>query len=163
RPFALRQPARLRTVQELHQRGSVPAAPRHADGARRDRAHPRRPQPRRQGRGRQARGGVSGAGRHVAVIGGGAAGTLQALPLKRAGAEVTLIGRGPVAGRGVAYGTQRPEHLLNVPARRMSALADDLGHFSRWFADRTGGTEEDYAPRMLYGDYLAGLLAEHGI
>ena len=101
--------------------------------------------------------------RHVAVIGGGAAGTLQALHLKRAGVDVTLIERGPVAGRGVAYGTTRPEHQLNVPARRMSALADDMGHFSRWFADRSGGTEEDYAPRMLYGDYLAGLLNETGI
>jgi uncharacterized NAD(P)/FAD-binding protein YdhS len=101
--------------------------------------------------------------RHVAVIGGGAAGTLQALHLKRAGAEVTLIERGPAAGRGVAYGTDRPEHLLNVPARRMSALADDMGHFSRWFADRAGGTEEDYAPRRLYGDYLTGLLDEAGI
>jgi uncharacterized NAD(P)/FAD-binding protein YdhS len=106
---------------------------------------------------------VRSGGRHVAVIGGGAAGTLQALHLKRAGAEVTLIERGPVAGRGVAYGTSRPEHLLNVPARRMSALADDPGHFSRWFADRTGATEEDYAPRILYGDYLAGLLDEAGI
>lgn len=108
-------------------------------------------------------GATSSRRRHVAVIGGGAAGTLQALHLDRGGAEVTLIERGPVAGRGVAYGTKRPEHLLNVPARRMSALADDQGHFSRWFADRTGGTEEDYAPRMLYGDYLAGLLAEAGI
>jgi uncharacterized NAD(P)/FAD-binding protein YdhS len=106
---------------------------------------------------------MSGPRRHVAVIGGGAAGTLQALHLQRAGADVTLIERGPVAGRGVAYGTRQPEHLLNVPARRMSALADDPGHFSRWFADRTGGTEEDYAPRMLYGDYLAGLLDEAGI
>ena len=108
-------------------------------------------------------GATSSRRRHVAVIGGGAAGTLQALHLDRGGAEVTLIERGPVAGRGVAYGTKRPEHLLNVPARRMSALADDQGHFSRWFADRTGGTEEDYAPRMLYGDYLAGLLAAAGI
>lgn len=106
---------------------------------------------------------MSQAPRHVAVIGGGAAGTLQALHLKRAGAGVTLIERAPVAGRGVAYGTTRPEHLLNVPARRMSALADDPGHFSRWFADLTGGTEEDYAPRMVYGDYLTGLLGEAGI
>ena len=101
--------------------------------------------------------------RHVAVIGGGASGTLQALHLKRAGADVTLIERGPAAGRGVAYGTKRPEHLLNVPARRMSAWADDPGHFSRWYADLAGATEEDYAPRMVYGDYLAGLLAEEGI
>ena len=106
---------------------------------------------------------MSAGPRHVAVIGGGTAGTLQALHLKRAGAAVTLIERGPEAGRGVAYGTKRPEHLLNVPARRMSALADDPGHFSRWYADLAGSTEEDYAPRMVYGDYLAGLLAEAGI
>ena len=102
-------------------------------------------------------------GRQLAVIGGGASGTLQALHLKRAGADVTLIERGATAGRGVAYGTTRPEHLLNVPARRMSAWADDPGHFSRWYADVAGATEEDYAPRMVYGDYLTGQLAAEGI
>jgi uncharacterized NAD(P)/FAD-binding protein YdhS len=99
----------------------------------------------------------------IAVVGAGASGTLQALHLKRAGADVTLIERGERPGRGVAYGTKRPEHLLNVPARRMSAFADDPGHFSRWYADHYGGTEESYAPRMVYGDYLAELLGEAGI
>ncbi|HVQ09339.1 MAG TPA: FAD-dependent oxidoreductase [Allosphingosinicella sp.] len=99
----------------------------------------------------------------VAVIGAGASGALQALHLKRAGAEVALIERGPAPGRGVAYGTTRPEHLLNVPARRMSAFSDDPDHFTRWFAARAGGGPEDFAPRMLYGDYLQGLLAEAGI
>ena len=100
----------------------------------------------------------------VAIVGGGAAGTLQALHLAKAGiGPITLIERTRAPGRGVAYSTQRPEHLLNVPARRMSAFADDPEHFTRWFAGRTGGTAEDYAPRMLYGDYLAGLLAEAGI
>ena len=98
--------------------------------------------------------------RRVAVVGAGASGTLQALHLKRAGADVTLVERGERPGRGVAYGTARPEHLLNVPARRMSAWADDQGHFSRWYADLCGATEEDYAPRMVYGDYLTELL--HG-
>jgi uncharacterized NAD(P)/FAD-binding protein YdhS len=102
-------------------------------------------------------------GRRVAIVGAGASGSLQALHLQRAGAEVILIERGPRPGRGVAYGTRQPEHLLNVPARRMSAFADDQGHFSRWYADLSGGTEEDYAPRMVYGDYLTGLLAEAGI
>jgi len=99
----------------------------------------------------------------VAVIGAGASGTLQALHLHRGGAEVTLIDRGPAPGRGVAYATRRPEHLLNVPARRMSAFSDDPGHFERWFGALTGGGPEDFAPRMLYGDYLTGLLAEAGI
>jgi uncharacterized NAD(P)/FAD-binding protein YdhS len=100
----------------------------------------------------------------VAIIGGGAAGALQALHLARAGiGPVTLIERAREPGRGVAYSTQRPEHLLNVPARRMSALAGDPEHFTRWFAGRAGGTAEDYAPRMLYGDYLTGLLREAAI
>ena len=102
--------------------------------------------------------------RRVAVVGGGAAGALQALHLKRAGlGEITLIERARTPGRGVAYSTTRPEHLLNVPARRMSALADDPDHFTRWFAARAGGGEEDFAPRKLYGDYLVGLLAEADI
>jgi len=97
----------------------------------------------------------------IAVIGGGASGTLQALHLLRAGVEkVTLIERERAPGRGVAYSTGRPEHLLNVPARRMSAYGDDPDHFVRWFAARAGGGEEDFAPRMLYGDYLAELLGQ---
>jgi uncharacterized NAD(P)/FAD-binding protein YdhS len=102
-------------------------------------------------------------GIRVAVIGAGASGVLQALHLVRAGARVTLIDRGPAPGRGVAYSTRRPEHLLNVPARRMSAFSDDPGHFERWYGALTGGGAEDFAPRMLYGDYLAQLLAGAGI
>jgi len=102
--------------------------------------------------------------RRVAIVGGGASGTLQALHLAKAGvSRVTLIERAHAPGRGVAYSTRRPEHLLNVPARRMSALADDPDHFTRWFANRAGGTAEDFAPRTLYGDYLAELLAGAGI
>jgi uncharacterized NAD(P)/FAD-binding protein YdhS len=99
----------------------------------------------------------------VGIVGAGASGTLQALHLKRAGAEVVLIDKGPAPGRGVAYSTKRPEHLLNVPARRMSAFSEDPDHFERWFAARAGGGAEDYAPRMLYGDYLTDQLAEAGI
>ena len=99
----------------------------------------------------------------AAVIGGGLSGTLQAIHLLREGAErVLLIERGRAPGRGVAYGTDRPEHLLNVPARRMSAFPDDPDHFVRWFAARGGGTAEDFAPRMLYGDYVVELLEKAG-
>lgn len=92
--------------------------------------------------------------RHVAVIGAGASGTIQALHLLRQGVErVTLIEREREPGRGTAYGTRRPEHLLNVTARRMSVYPDDPDHFARWYAER-GGSAEDYAPRMVFGDYL---------
>ena len=104
-------------------------------------------------------------GRHVAVIGAGLSGALQAIHLVHAGAgKVSLIERSRVPGRGVAYGTERPEHLLNVPARRMSAFSDRPDHFTHWWEAR-GGDEEGYAPRMLYGDYVRAQLAEalHGI
>jgi uncharacterized NAD(P)/FAD-binding protein YdhS len=102
---------------------------------------------------------------HVAVVGAGLSGALQAIHLVLAGAgKVSLIERSRVPGRGVAYGTDRPEHLLNVPARRMTAYADRPDHFTLWWAAR-GGDEEGYAPRMVYGDYVRAQLAEamHGI
>jgi uncharacterized NAD(P)/FAD-binding protein YdhS len=98
--------------------------------------------------------------RHVAVVGAGASGTIQALHLLREGVErVTLIEREREPGRGTAYGTRRPEHLLNVTARRMSVYPDDPDHFARWYA-ALGGGAEDYAPRMVFGDYLTGLMRE---
>lgn len=96
---------------------------------------------------------------HVAVIGGGASGALQAVHLIRAGGgKVTLIERARVPARGVAYSTDRPEHLLNVPARRMSFYPDRPDHFTGWWSAR-GGDDEGYAPRMVYGDYLREQLA----
>lgn len=100
--------------------------------------------------------------RHAAVIGAGASGTIQALHLLREGIDrVTLIEREREPGRGVAYGTRRPEHLLNVTASRMIVYPDDPGHFARWFGER-GGEADDYAPRMLFGDYLCELMREAG-
>jgi uncharacterized NAD(P)/FAD-binding protein YdhS len=104
-------------------------------------------------------------GRHVAVIGAGLSGALQAIHLVQAGiGKVSLIERSRVPGRGVAYGTDRPEHLLNVPARRMTAFPDRPDHFTQWWSER-GGDDEGYAPRMVYGDYVRAQLAEamHGI
>jgi uncharacterized NAD(P)/FAD-binding protein YdhS len=96
---------------------------------------------------------------HVAVIGAGASGTIMALHLRRAGvARVTLVERERVPGRGTAYGTVRPEHLLNVTAQRMIVYPHDPGHFARWFGKRDGSAD-DYAPRMLFGDYLTAELA----
>jgi uncharacterized NAD(P)/FAD-binding protein YdhS len=97
---------------------------------------------------------------HVAIIGGGFSGTLQAINLLRHdGPRATLIERQAVPGRGIAYSTAHPDHLLNVRAGNMSALPQDPEHFIRWLArrrpDRSG-----FVPRLVYGDYLAELLAE---
>ena len=101
-------------------------------------------------------------GHRVAVVGAGASGTIVALHLLREGAEqVTLVERERTPGRGTAYGTRRPEHVLNVTAGRMSVWPDDPGEFARWIAER-GGSEDDYARREAFGDYLSDLLEAAG-
>lgn len=95
----------------------------------------------------------------IAVVGAGAAGTLTALRLlhhaaagRPAPARIWLIDPEP-AGAGLAFGTDAPHHLLNVPAGRMSAHRDDPGHFVRWLGSYGG--EHDFVPRRLFGQYLA--------
>ncbi|PPU96292.1 pyridine nucleotide-disulfide oxidoreductase [Xanthomonas populi] len=63
----------------------------------------------------------------IAIIGGGASGVLVALQLLRQATtpvRIVLIEPHAVLGEGVAYSTARAEHLLNVPAVRMSALVE---------------------------------------
>ena len=98
--------------------------------------------------------------RHVAIIGAGFSGTLQAINLLRHdGPRATLIERAPVAGEGLAYGAAWPDHVLNVRASNMSALPDEPDHFVRWLA--ANGREEagaSFVQRMTYGAYLRDLL-----
>ena len=99
----------------------------------------------------------------VAVVGGGAAGTLVAVHLLRAGAavDVTIIERTDRVARGVAYSTTFPDHLLNVVAANMGGLADDPGHFRSWLAEyRQPVRATSFMPRGAYGDYLAHLLEQ---
>ena len=101
--------------------------------------------------------------RAVAVIGGGASGVLLAAHLLRdpaANVLVTLIEKAPSFGRGLAYGTPNPDHVLNVPAKGMSAFPDDPDHFFRWLSARDQGAAPDtFPPRARYGQYLAALLS----
>ncbi|MQA97951.1 MAG: hypothetical protein GEV11_26300 [Streptosporangiales bacterium] len=100
-----------------------------------------------------------------AIAGGGASGTLAAVhQLNRAGAplrpRVVLIDDDGRHGRGVAYATPDPAHLLNTPAAAMSAYSGDPHHLVRWATDlgrATGGG--DLLTRYDYGDYLRDTLA----
>ncbi|WOJ91361.1 FAD-dependent oxidoreductase [Methylocapsa polymorpha] len=105
--------------------------------------------------------------KHVVIVGGGASGVLMAAHLLRADPEnlrVTLIERGGALGRGLAYATSNPAHVLNVRAANMSAFADDPDHFWRWIAQSAGASipgqldRSSFAPRALYGRYLESLL-----
>jgi uncharacterized NAD(P)/FAD-binding protein YdhS len=106
-----------------------------------------------------------GASFTIAIIGGGFTGTMLAVQLLRRTSEavsIVLIERGPLPGRGVAYGTQFEGHLLNVRARNMSAYPDIPDHFVRW-AERNYSSSvkpDDFLPRTVYGQYISTQLRE---
>ena len=95
----------------------------------------------------------------VAIIGGGFSGTIVAAQLARRGIDNVLIEGSGRAGRGVAYSTREPAHVLNVCADVMSAWEDDLDHFVR-VAEAEGGTRRDFVQRMQFGQYLRRILDE---
>jgi uncharacterized NAD(P)/FAD-binding protein YdhS len=99
----------------------------------------------------------------VAIIGGGAAGTFTAVHLLRTGRPVRLaiVERADRLGRGIAYSTTNPRHLMNVPASTMGALAGRPGHLLEWCAAQ--GEPVDgaaFVSRPLFGRYLVALLRD---
>lgn len=102
----------------------------------------------------------------IAVVGAGFSGTLLALHLLRAcppGTRITLIERNNRFGRGLAFATGNPSHLLNVPAGRMSAFHDRPGHFLDWLRAEAPDAEHGplcFVPRQLFGVYVRSLLNE---
>lgn len=106
--------------------------------------------------------------RSVTIIGGGASGVLLAAHLlrdPRTDIHVTLVERRGQFGQGVAYSAAQRDHKVNVPAKGMSAFADDPEHFWRWLQTKgypasTGGWV--FVPRRLYGAYLEHVLAQAG-
>ncbi len=102
---------------------------------------------------------------HFLIIGGGFVGTALACELLKqapAGSSITLANSGGPLGKGLAYGTQSPLHLLNVPAARMSWTDEQPDDFVNWLAGQ-GNTCDGaaFVPRQRYGDYLAVRLREH--
>jgi uncharacterized NAD(P)/FAD-binding protein YdhS len=98
----------------------------------------------------------------VAIIGGGCSGALAALHLLRGQrpVRVHLIESRPIAGTGLAYSTDCPHHLLNVPACRMSVSPAAPQDFVEWLRNVAGvpAEPETFVPRALYGCYVADRL-----
>jgi uncharacterized NAD(P)/FAD-binding protein YdhS len=97
--------------------------------------------------------------RRILIIGGGASGILVAIQLAiqaKFKLSVTIAEPSNKLGRGLAYSTLDSSHLLNVPAGRMSALADQPNHFCDW----SGLNPESFAQRLLYGEYLEATFNE---
>jgi uncharacterized NAD(P)/FAD-binding protein YdhS len=99
----------------------------------------------------------------ILIIGAGFSGAVTAVNLSRLShgraLRIVLVNRSGAMARGIAYGTASTEHLLNVPAGNMSALADDpqdFVNYLRWATPST--TPADFVRRQLYGCYLEALL-----
>jgi uncharacterized NAD(P)/FAD-binding protein YdhS len=98
----------------------------------------------------------------IAIVGGGCSGALVAVQLLRNGfaGRVRVIEPRQRVGYGLAYSTGFEQHLLNVPAGKMSALPDQSGHFLEWLRSRNweGAAPDAFAPRKMYGEYVEELL-----
>jgi uncharacterized NAD(P)/FAD-binding protein YdhS len=104
---------------------------------------------------------------HVIIVGGGASGVILAAHLLRSSdrrLRVTMIERRPEIGRGIAYATTEPEHILNTRAGSMSAYGDDGEHFWRWLLQSNAADDircSDpfcFVPRRHFADYLRDLV-----
>lgn len=103
--------------------------------------------------------------RTIAIIGAGFSGVMTAAHLLQSKTtrpiRVVMLNRSGASARGVAYGTKSPNHLLNVPAARMSAYPDRPGHFLDFCKTRYAAIEPgSFVRRSLYGEYLEALLLE---
>src|SRR5688572_12210450 len=100
----------------------------------------------------------------VAIIGVGFCGLTTAIQLIRKTTvpiALHLINAKSPFGKGVAYSTDSMHHLLNVPAEKMSCLAEEPDHFLNWALqyDKYATLGRDivkklFLPRKEYGQYL---------
>jgi uncharacterized NAD(P)/FAD-binding protein YdhS len=106
----------------------------------------------------------------VVIVGGGFAGAVTALKLlerTEVPLKITIIEPREELGRGVAYSTAEPVHLVNGPSGIFSLYPDDPDHLSRWLVENGpahGWTPPDEVgssspPRYLYGTYVRDELA----
>jgi uncharacterized NAD(P)/FAD-binding protein YdhS len=107
----------------------------------------------------------------IVVVGGGFSGAMSAVNIARLSersVHVVVVNDCGSVGRGVAYGLRRPEYLLNVAARNMSAFPDEPDHFLQWLQTRAEfelvpeiELRERFVPRQIYGDYLRSIVQHH--
>lgn len=101
----------------------------------------------------------------IAIIGAGFSGTMVAVHLSRTAKNLRLlvVDKEGAFGRGVAYGVGPIQHLLNVPAGKMSAFPDEPDDFLNWVrsrGDKIDGVDasqisaDAFLPRQVYGEYI---------
>lgn len=108
----------------------------------------------------------------IAVVGGGFAGAAAAIRIIEATERplrLTIVEPRERLGRGLAYSTDEPGHLMNGAARGLSLYPEAPLHFARWLSNEVrwhGWTPpegvtwaECQPPRRLFGAYVEQRLA----
>ncbi len=100
----------------------------------------------------------------IAIVGGGFCGTITLVQLIKQASfpiEIVLINKENELAKGIAFSTYNPNHVLNVPASKMSAFPDDPDNFINWIKSKSeysGYVNEElndrFLPRVIYGKYL---------
>jgi uncharacterized NAD(P)/FAD-binding protein YdhS len=98
----------------------------------------------------------------LVIIGAGFSGTVAAIEFLRTapdGSKLIIVNRSGQMAKGLAYGTNSPTHLLNVPAGNMTAIVKDPDSYLKYcqLIDKDI-TASSFTPRKLYGEYLEFLL-----
>lgn len=98
----------------------------------------------------------------LAIIGAGFSGTVAAVNFLNnspRGATLVVINRSGQMAKGLAYGTNSPAHLLNVPAGNMTAVVGDPDSYVN-FCQRHDKAilPSTFTTRKSYGEYLETLL-----
>ncbi len=100
----------------------------------------------------------------ICIVGGGFSGVAvawQLLHTLRKRVRISLISKEKLLGRGLAYGTVSPHHLLNVPAGRMGiSPGDELGFWRYLQQLGLPYASGDFVPRSQYSAYLEHTLIE---
>ena len=109
---------------------------------------------------------------NITIIGGGACGISLFIELflqlrianSHKKVSITIIEENEEVGKGLAFGTKQPGHILNTQADLMGIHFAEPAHFSEWLKkhdSRVGkeivdnqGEDQAFTTRRLYGDYL---------
>jgi len=104
---------------------------------------------------------------HIAIIGAGFSGTATALSIISQAREtgrnvrVTLIDRAASSGKGLAYGTEDDNLVLNVPSGNMSVYAGQPDDFLEYCRELDSSLNSgSFMFRRVYGEYLQSRLQQ---
>ena len=89
----------------------------------------------------------------ILIVGGGASGVIAAIALARTGIapeQIDIAEPRKLLGEGLAYQTHDPQHRLNVPSGKMSAIEEAPRDFAEW----SGVPTYSFMERRTYSTYL---------